>query len=288
MKVSTQLVAAGLAVALLAGCEGTQLGKAQRAQTTGSEFSKGLHKEYVGLSKSEFGEGDYRDSDRFAYRAIAAAGGEEFDPQPINQRNLPQGSVGELTDARAELMKALTSGARQKMPADSARAQAMFDCWMQEQEENFQPKDIAACRAGFLESMAKVNAGIQPVRVAAPAPAAPPPAQKTESFAVYFDFDSDQLTPASQRSVADAIDAAKRIGAKDVLLVGHADRSGADKYNDLLSMQRIRTIADQMRINGLSPKIITVDAKGERAPPVPTPDGKREQRNRVVEIRIAN
>ena len=287
MKVSTQLIAAGLAVGLLAGCEGTQLGKAQRAQPTGSEFTKKLHGEYVSLSKSEYGEGDYRDSDRFAHRALTSASGKSFDPQPIAQRRLPQGSVGELTDARGALMKSLTAGAREKMPAEAARAQAMFDCWMQEQEENFQPKDIARCRAGFLDAMAKLNDGMKPVRVAAAAP--PPPAkQMRESFAVYFAFDSDQPNADSQKSIADAIDAAKRIGARQVLLIGHADRAGQDKYNDLLSMQRIRTVANVMRNNGLEPKIITVDARGERSPLVQTPDGVREQRNRVVEIRIAN
>ena len=185
MKVSTQIIAAGLAIGLLAGCEGTQLGKAQRTEATGSEFTKKLHGEYVGLSKSEYGEGDYRDSDRFGYRAIAAAGGKAFDPQPIDQRRLPQGAVGELTDARASLVKALTSGARQKVPDDAARAQAMFDCWMQEQEENFQPDDIAACRDGFLDAVAQLEE--EPKVAAAPEPA-PAPATLPGPWVVNFDL----------------------------------------------------------------------------------------------------
>ena len=34
----------------------------------------------------------------------------------------------------------------------------MYDCWVQEQEENFQPDDIARCRDGFLAAMEEVEA----------------------------------------------------------------------------------------------------------------------------------
>lgn len=291
MKGSATPLVVGLAVVFLVGCEGTQLTKAEGTKATGSPFTKSLHSEFLKLSKTEYSEGDYGDSDRFGRRAILAAGGTAIDPEPIVRRNLPKGAVGELTDARARLVTALSTGAREKMPADTARAQAMFDCWMQEQEENFQPKDIASCRAGFMDSMTKVDAGMRPppVKVAARAPEPPPPPKRlSEKFTVYFDFDSDRLAAPSQQVVADAIDAAKRIGAKDVTLIGHADRAGADKYNDLLSMQRVRAVADRLKRAGVPAKIITVDALGEKLPPVTTPDGQREQRNRLVEIKISN
>ncbi len=43
---------------------------------------------------------------------------------------------------------------------EAANAQVMFDCWMQEQEENFQPPDIARCRDGFSAAIAAVEATI--------------------------------------------------------------------------------------------------------------------------------
>ena len=77
-----------------------------------------------------------------------------------------------LSAARERLVAALAGGAADKDPANAARAQVMFDCWMQEQEENFQPAHIAACRDGFTDAMGIVEAALKP----APAPVAAKPA----------------------------------------------------------------------------------------------------------------
>ena len=49
--------------------------------------------------------------------------------------------MGELSEAPARLMSAFAAGARDMAPMQAANTQAKFDCWMQEQEENFQPAD---------------------------------------------------------------------------------------------------------------------------------------------------
>src|SRR3546814_7146483 len=63
--------------------------------------------------------------------------------------------VGTLTSSRERLMAVLAAGAAQSDPTQAAEAQVAFDCWMQEQEENFQPDDIAACRDRFEAAMAR-------------------------------------------------------------------------------------------------------------------------------------
>ena len=176
----TGLIASLLAVSVLAGCGGIQLEKAQRMDPQGSAFNVALYQEYVGLAGAEYGEADYQDSDTFAMRAMISGEGQTIDPEPINRRRLPEDTVGQLTSARGQLLDALANGADQKAPADAAKAQAMFDCWMQEQEEDIQPEDIAACRAGFYAAMAAVNIALAPKMAAAtPAPTpAPVPAPK--------------------------------------------------------------------------------------------------------------
>ena len=68
-------------------------------------------------------------------------------------------------------MAALTAGARDKAPIQAANAQVNFDCWMQEQEENFQPDDIARCRSGFTQALLGAEAAVKPAPMAkAPAP----------------------------------------------------------------------------------------------------------------------
>ena len=84
-----------IAVALLAGCAefdnfmenieqlppGTTLQKAKRTTPEADAHNMQLYSGYIGLSQAEYDEGDYRDSDYFADRAIASAGNIKVDPQ---------------------------------------------------------------------------------------------------------------------------------------------------------------------------------------------------------------
>ena len=148
------LAASGL---LLTACSGAQLAQTEGVTPNGSAFENELFAEYLALSRKEYREADYRDSDRFARRARVAASGEPVAPEALTARRLPANKVQGLTDARARLTAALAAGAAGKMPRETAQAQAAFDCWMQEQEENFQPTHIAACESDFLTAITVVE-----------------------------------------------------------------------------------------------------------------------------------
>ena len=146
---------------VLSACAGQQLQHAKKATPGGTAFDKGLYAGYLKLSEGEYKEGDYVDSDAFANRAITAAGGQKVAPEALKARDLPSNKVGEMTNARKWLVSGLNKGAGTKAPKAAAAAQTGFDCWMQEQEENFQPKDIAACRKAFLAAMGKVESALE-------------------------------------------------------------------------------------------------------------------------------
>jgi len=284
--------AVAAAALILAGCSGMELQRAERLKPKGSEFSKNLYSGYIGLSQSEYSEGDYEDSDAFAMRASTAAGNKPGTPEAIAQRKLPKGKVGELSKARGRLMAALSAGARDKAPIQAANAQVLFDCWMQEQEENFQPEDIARCRSGFMQSLMGAEAAVKPAPMAkAPAPApmkAPPPKKVTRKFVVYFPFDSAKLTSESTRVILRAIDAAKEIKAKRVYLSGYTDRAGSDVYNNKLSGMRTDAVAEVIKGGGISGRVLGLGAFGENMNAVATPDGVKSPPNRRVEILISN
>ncbi len=272
---------------VLAGCGGLELQRAQGLKPSGSEFSKNLYSGYIGLSKSEYGEGDYQDSDAFAMRASSAAGGKPGQPEDMAGRQLPKNKVAELSDARARMMAALGAGARDKTPMQAANAQVMFDCWMQEQEENFQPGDIARCRAGFMKALLVAEAAVKP----APMPMAKKamaPKKMTQKFVVYFPFDSSKLTPDSTRVILRAIDAAKKVKAKRVYLSGHTDRARSDAYNNKLSGMRTDAVAEVIKGGGISGRLLGLGAFGENITAVKTPDGVKSPHNRRVEILISN
>lgn len=269
MRRSENLIAMGLASGILAACSGGGLEKARNLDAKGSSFTKNLYSEYIKLAEAEFAEGDYQDSDIFASRAKAAAAGETIGPELVSARALPGETIEILSGARNRLIKALAAGAREKTPAEAAHAQAMYDCWIQEQEENFQPADIKRCRAGFRSALAKIEKNAV-----------------QSKFVVYFGLNSADVTAVSRKKIAEAVDAAKRTGATQIHLVGHTDRAGDNKYNRLLSIQRVRSVAARLKTGSLQLKSIKLDALGETTPAVKTADGVPEQRNRRVEIRI--
>ena len=292
------MFAVAASAVILAGCTGLELEKAKSLEPSGSQFSKNLYSGYIGLSELEHYEGDYRDSDNFAMRASSAAGNKPGLPEDIAARNLPKNKVGELSEARARLMAALAAGARDKAPIQAANAQVEFDCWMQEQEENHQPDDIALCKSAFTQALLGAEAAVKPAPMAkAPAPMrkkamaptkAPPPKKVTQKFVVYFAFDSSKITPESTRVILRAIDAAKEFKAKSVYLAGHTDRAGSPSYNLKLSGMRADAVAEVIEGGGISSRKFGLGAFGENVNAVKTDPGVREQRNRRVEITISN
>jgi len=274
------LALAGLV--LLSGCTGLGLQEAEMTSPQGNTFDRALRDGYLDLSRAEYDEADYRDSDKFAERSMAAARGETVQPEAIGARDLPAGNVGELTSARQRLVSALSAGAAQTKALDAAEAQVAFDCWMQEQEEDIQPDDIAACRDRFMTAMASLEA--QPP-AAAPAPA-PPPAPMAEPmpgpFTVYFEFDDAELTADARATLADVVAAAQRSDIEAINITGYTDLSGAEAYNQVLSERRANSVIEFLVGSGVDAAGIVGRGLGESNPVVATEEP--EARNRRVEI----
>jgi len=293
-----QMLASIALIGVLGGCAtlgvGQDVERMRAAQGRGDAFTRALTDEYRALMAFEADEMyDWKDADYYARRGLRAAAGEVFLPQKILERRLPAEYVGELTSARSDLVGLLFAGARDKVPGPSARAQAMFECWMEQQEENFQPEHIKRCRDGFHAALAEMKAAMapKPVVKAAPAPApAPTPAPAPVAavpvrFIVYFGFDSSQLTPASITAIEDAIAAARKMGGGvEFSVTGHADRAGPADYNEALSIRRATAVSDALIARGVASNKVGVAGRGEAEPAVLTPDGVREPANRRVEI----
>ncbi len=259
-------------------------------KASGSAFEKALYAGYLNVAKSEHSESDFFSDSEFADRAIATASGKAPAPEAIKMRKLPKTAVGELSSARERLMSVFGAGAREKWPSPAANAQVMFDCWMEEQEENIQPEDIAKCRAGFFAAMAQIDKAMMAM------PAAKKPAKKAEAmpmaalpgpFIVYFGFDSAAINGKNAAIVRDAAAAAKNGKAKEIVLQGHADRSGSSAYNTGLSQRRVDAVAAALGRAGVKSGIIGKAQFGEQQPTVATPNGQREGRNRRVEIYLS-
>ena len=272
--------AAAAATLALSACGGMELGRTSRMAPAGSEFNKALFADYLSLSQTEYNEGDYRNSDLFAVRARSAGEGTAVGPGEVSAHNIPADKIPELSTARGRLLAALNGGARERAPGDAAQAQTAFDCWLEEQEENVQPNHIAACRAEFFAALAKIE--VAPAVAAQPAPV---PAPQPETITIYFEFNKATLNAEAQREVDRAVARIRALPAKNVVLEGHADRSGSASYNMRLSESRVAAVRDAIQRAGVNVQF-SETALGEDRPAVPTADNVRERQNREVVVHI--
>jgi len=256
---------------ILSGCSGMELKRTDGITPTGSAFGRALFSEYVAYSRTEFNEGDYENSDVFALRARSVAQGTVLEPEEMATRTLPPATVPELTTARGRLVAALRGGARERAPQDAAKAQVMWECWMEEQEENNSANDIATCRTAFLAALAKIEQT--------------PVAAQAETITVYFDTDKATLNDEARREVARAVARIRALNAKSVVLEGHADRTGSAGHNMSLSQNRVAAVRAAIQQAGVNVQF-SESAFGETRPAVPTAEGVRERRNRGVAVKI--
>lgn len=259
-----------------------------------SEFSQALAADYQSLSAAEQAQGDSQDAGTYAARAKAAADGTPTEPDSpaLRQGFLKERHVADLTQGRGRLVTALNEAGGDKAPMAAARAQATYDCWLEQATEDLQPADIAACKDAFLAAIETVETAIAVVpvavaqvdEVAPPAPAPAPPVP--QRFSVHFGFDQDTVSAAGRAVLEEVKTAVGEAPVKRLLVVGHASTIGSTDYNMRLSQRRAEEVKKILLDMSVDADSIVAEARGEAMLVVDTPDGTREPRNRVVQITI--
>jgi len=276
-------LAAAAGLMALAGCGVADVDAVRTVEPAGTDFNNALTREYQELARFEADEMyDWPSAVLYARKGLAAARSDVVQPFELADWNLPSEHVGEMTGARAELLGLLNASARTKVPAAAADAQGKFDCWVEQQTENHQPNDIAACRTAFYAALDIIKAEMAPAP--APTPAAVPPAAP-KSHTVYFDFDSFAFTVNAQNRLIRAIAAALQYDTP-VVIVGHTDTSGSSAYNMELSRKRAEAVKTAFEKSGVADVRIVTRGVGEQDLLEQTPDGTRNPFNRRVTITI--
>ena len=240
---------------------------------TGDAFTHKLTDEYRKFARFEAHQMiDWRDAGYFAAKGLKAAKGLHVKPeQPENWRT-PENSLGEMKTAHRRLTAILETGVRSGDPYTSAKAQARFDCWVEQQEENWQRDHIAACKSAFEEALTRLENS--------------PEVQAARFTMVLFPFDSAHIINDEMETLAQLIKRGSELGFSEIEVAGHTDRRGPADYNHKLSQSRAEAVRLALSVEGVPSGLIKVSAFGEGNPRVVTADGVREQLNRRVEIWI--
>ncbi len=293
----TAVLAIGFLGLMLAGCFGGPLDDLDSATPQGSAFSQALYQDYAYLARS-FGDlEDVDDPDgwlpfiqtvenplrpvaeAFANKALLAANGLEPAPEPaINAAS---------QSARTRLVPLLDQ-TKARFPADAARAQAQYDCWIFNSYVQSQADAADTCRRGFESAVLRLSGDLRG-NAAAPVATAPTVAQSVApmtDYTVYFDFDSWTLTPDALSTITNAVDTARAGGQSRITIVGHTDTSGSAGYNLDLSERRANVVEETMVEMGARREAILVSGVGEDDLAVQTADGVREVRNRRAVVNL--
>ncbi len=282
------------ALVALSGCAGVNVDHFNDAKVKGSPFTQALVKEYKSFVRSESRQYDWYDADHFAHKGLRALNGEDVSPENPANWSIPDHKTAEMANYYNRLDYILNNGAKKSSPQQSAKAMAKFDCWVEQQEENWQPNDIAACRKEFLSAFAalesaetaladkaKKYAGSKPKKSATRVADSTP---RSGDGTIYFGFGSAKLNAADIKEIKAL---AKRAGTDNPVTVsGHTDTVGGAAGNKALSHRRAMAVRKILIQAGVPSKNIQIEARGEDDLAIRTGDNVREARNRRAGVRI--
>lgn len=296
MKKSPYFITAVASIAL-SGCGAlTNVNDVNTMRTTspqgGTSFTQALASEYrlQAIDEADH-EVEWDDAAFFARKGLHAARGEELLPSDVSAAPagdsgryhhlgqiipVPPERVGELSAARQRLMGFLDFGGRDRQPAFAAHAQAIYDCWIEEEWER--DADVE-CRTEFM----RIETQFKVIQTETKNKGGTMGA-KANTFEVFFDFDRSNISPTAAQILHDTASRAKQNKVTGIDLTGHTDASGSEAYNQALSERRADAVKAALIKEGIPAMEITSSGVGKAGQLVPTADGVREPQNRRTEI----
>ncbi|MDB5262950.1 MAG: OmpA/MotB protein, partial [Adhaeribacter sp.] len=106
-----------------------------------------------------------------------------------------------------------------------------------------------------------------------------------QSLKVFFEINSATLN-ADARATLQSLGSRFKSDGKYIYIQGHADDTGTEAANKILSEKRARAVADYFLLQGLPAELIKIKALGSSQPAVPNQSAESRAKNRRVEIQV--
>jgi OOP family OmpA-OmpF porin len=292
--IAVALVTASGAMARLGPWVSENLAMTKGMSVSGPAFNQALHKEYVALGEEALAESDHLHARRYVAKGYHAGSGKNVMPENPRTWWLPSRSRDELYGWYPKLLKALDyRNNRVRKPAVAARAQAMYDCWVEEEHEDvwwrskpmYQPDDIARCKNAFIAAYNELMRADNDINFKFNRPLPGERATRAVLWPGGAEPRTGYSAPSGVESLDALIGAAKGGGsAVRVNLIGHTDTVGGVNYNKILSERRALFIRNRLVAGGIAAPSIRYFGEGKTKPKFnPGKDQARDVRNRRVE-----
>jgi OmpA-OmpF porin, OOP family len=159
-------------------------------------------------------------------------------------------------------------------------------CW---RDANWTPATAAPGCDGAIVPKAEPAAAAPAAAPAAPAAPAPAPAaasKVTYAADAFFDFDKAVLKPEGKAKLDDLVGKVGGINLEVIIAVGHTDATGADGYNQKLSVKRSEAVKAYLVSKGIEKNRVYTEGKGEKQPVADNRTAEGRAKNRRVEIEV--
>ncbi len=103
---------------------------------------------------------------------------------------------------------------------------------------------------------------------------------------ILFGFDSSSLTATSKDNIAQMAETLKKYEDTEILIEGHTDSKGSEKYNQQLSEDRAKSVSALLKGMGVSASRIEEHGYGETMPVADNSTEEGRALNRRVEVAI--
>lgn len=258
----------------------------------GSPFTQAVSRAYTELAVNQKEEGDLRNFEVFARKALLSAEGVVVDPELPDRWDLDKlnyaprtvtVSYAEAYQWRTRLLNAFYHCGRDRAPEAAAKAQASYDSLIEELEEGWETAEINATKAAFLAAVEQVEQSCITANV----------------YKIFFDTNKSTIRKHDRKVIAEIAARIKASGANVSLtipdagqrgrlanVVGWADTRASAAYNQALSQRRAESVKAALVAAGVEANGITTLAEGETNLPVPTGDNVNEIRNRVAYVTV--
>ncbi len=238
-------------------------------KNAGKDFLDYLSMEYAKYARKEARENDYKDARYFRQLSQKAKTGQMVYPAEVSTRQIPTEQLRELQAAQEKLNYHLNLGARDNAPYVSAAAQATYEAWLQEAEENRANNDIDEAKANFYTYLASMNI-------------------PQSTTIIYFPAGSAQLTSTARSKLNKMIRAMKTNGINDIALATHASTTASHTYNLNLTKLRANAVQRYLRSKGLKNSNVILRTYGEGDLALPTADNTENKLNRRAVLTFVN
>ena len=270
-------IALALLALCLTGCSTYSLEELRHAELKGNAFQQALAKEYIQFASVEERNYNWASSGHFADKGLTAAYGNDIGPELVADWDMAPDTAQELDKARDDLLTALTPAVTEAKPELAAQAYVAFDRWVQAQSYGWDEAKIARLKNEFEQLLAELQAVKNPKA---------DNGTHTTSYIVFFEWNRASLSTKAAKQVDEVAASLAGEEGYEVILNGHTDSTGLEKFNLTLSKKRAEAVAARLEKGGVAKDAIKIFAFGESDPRVPTGDNVDEPQNRRVEIFI--